>query len=375
MEIRDREGAIATMMSGTMRGFARVLSASILLFLSAFGCAGGPEVRGRYFFPPPPDEPRLELVKIYMSQYDFPPRSGFARWKDKVLGRGGAPMLFKKPVGIASDGKGKVYVTDPNQSTVFIYDLENYRIDTLGEPGLFQTPVGVAVDARGRVYVTDTGGGRNTIVVFGEGGGPLFSFGQGKVNWPTGVAVDDERGRVYVVNSHGHNVTVFDTKGRYLFTIGKRGRGNGSFNFPTGVAVNSRGEVIVADSINALIQIFSPEGEFLHQFGRRGDGPMDFEIIKDVAVDSEDHIYVTDSKASKLMIFTDRGRPLLSFNGRFHVPKGKEGPIHSGLTLPSGIDIDDNNTIYIADSWNRRFQVYQYLDDKYLAENPIEEEK
>lgn len=341
----------------------RLLPICVLLSI-LYGCST-PEVTGkRYFWPPPPNTPKIEFVHIYANNLDFPRKSGLL---EKVTGTEEV-RSFKKPVGIASDGKGLVYVTDPNQASVIVYNLNEYTVETLGEPGLFQTPVGVAVDRSGSVYVSDSS--KNKIFVLSRDGSPLFHIAGEHLNWPTGIAIDDERGRLYVANSHSHDISVFDKRGNYMKTIGARGRGDGKFNFPVGVAVNSKGRLLVADSMNAVIQIFSPDGDFIKQFGQRGDSPMDFEVIKGVSADSEDNIYVIDSKANKLLVFNENGDPLTFFNGRFYVPPGAKGPLHGGLALPSGIAVDKNNTIFVTDTWNKRFQVYQYLSENYLKLNP-----
>ena len=51
------------------------------------------------------------------------------------------------------------------------------------------------------------------------------------------------------------NLQVFDSDGDFLFTFGTSGEGNGQFNAPTGVAVDSNDNIIVADWGNSRIQV------------------------------------------------------------------------------------------------------------------------
>lgn len=48
---------------------------------------------------------------------------------------------------------------------------------------------------------------------------------------------------------------VYSADGEFLFKFGSHGEGNGQFNAPTGVAVDTNGNIIVADWGNSRIQV------------------------------------------------------------------------------------------------------------------------
>lgn len=48
---------------------------------------------------------------------------------------------------------------------------------------------------------------------------------------------------------------VFNQEGEFMLKFGSNGEGNGQFNAPTGVAVDSNGNIIVADWGNSRIQV------------------------------------------------------------------------------------------------------------------------
>lgn len=48
---------------------------------------------------------------------------------------------------------------------------------------------------------------------------------------------------------------MYNADGEFLFKFGSHGEGNGQFNAPTGVAVDSNGNIIVADWGNSRIQV------------------------------------------------------------------------------------------------------------------------
>jgi DNA-binding beta-propeller fold protein YncE len=72
-----------------------------------------------------------------------------------------------------------------------------------------------------------------------------------------------------------------------------------------------------------------------------------------VAADTFGHIYVADAVFDNIQIFDLSGRLLLNLG------EGGTGPGEFGL--PAGIAIGADNRIYVADSYNRRVQVFQYL--------------
>lgn len=53
---------------------------------------------------------------------------------------------------------------------------------------------------------------------------------------------------------------MYSADGEFLFKFGSHGEGNGQFNAPTGVAVDSNGNIIVADWGNSRIQVSQAQG-------------------------------------------------------------------------------------------------------------------
>lgn len=356
------------------RAFASLLLLNLSFLLLLAGCAGEQQnvPKERFFWPPLPDRPRIEWLATYSSQLDFP-KTGFRKFKEMIVGAD-APVRFKNPLDIRSDGEGKVFVTDPGIPGVFLYDFNQREISLLPrEPGEIplREPLTLALDGEGNVYVAErrTNG---VLVLNREGNLARQIFTDGKIERISAVAVDRKRKRLLVTDTKGHQVGVYTLAGEFLFAFGRPGGGDGEFNFPVAVTVNSRGEIVVADTMNARVQMFDGEGRFLRKFGSRGDAPGEFQLIKGVAVDSDDHIYVTEGRSNRLMIFDRDGAFLLSLGGFYDVAtSGKVVP--GGFVSPQGVDIDKNDTIYVVDQLNRRFQVFQYLSASYLQQHPLPE--
>ncbi len=225
------------------------------------------------------------------------------------------------------------------------------------------SPYGIVIDKKGRLFTSS--GKHKMILVYDAHGSPLWSFGEDVIKGPAGMAINEELGLLYVVDTKAHDIKVFNLRGDFLFAIGKRGSGNAEFNYPTDIDITSKGELVIADSMNARVQVLDSEGAFIRSFGKRGMGFDGFQIMKGIAVDSEDHIYVVDTMGSHIKIYSITGDLLLVVGGPY------SGIAPGGFNLPMDIDIDDNDTIFITDQQNRAFHHFQYMNDKYLERNPV----
>lgn len=342
----------------SFRRFFLILLISLLLG----ACAGAPAKR-RYFWPPLPDIPRIEYIGSYQTIMDFPKTKESDIVLESLFGTDDNELIFMKPWGIASDAKGHVYITDAPRASIFIFDMQNKTVSVVEKVG---SPYGIAIDKGGRLFASS--GKYKMILVYDAYGSPLWSFGEDVIKGPAGMAINKELGLLYVVDTKAHDIKVFNLRGDFLFTIGKRGSGPGEFNFPTDIDITSRGEIVISDSMNARVQILDSEGAFIRAFGQRGMGLSGFQIMKGIAVDSEDHIYVVDTLASHIKIYSMEGELLLVVGGPY------SGIVPGGFNLPMDIDIDDNDTIFITDQQNRAFHQFQYLNKKYLETHPVKQQ-
>ena len=330
----------------------------------------------RSVWPPPPDQPRIEWIRSFYAQEDFP-KSSFEVFKEVIVGKTKG-ISFRKPIDVKSDGKGLVYVTDIQLAGIFRFDMVNQKYEFWRrgddpDTSLAITPYFISLDSSGNLYAVGTG--RKEVYVVNGTGDFLrkFSFSPHVAN-PGGILVDSAAKRIYLVDNSGSKVAIFDLEGKYISSFGKPGEKDGEFNRPSPIAMNSKGEIIVGDVLNARIQIFDRDGRFLRKFGERGDGAHAFQIMKSLAVDSDDNIYVTDGKANQLKIFNVKGEWLMSFGKAYSVTKTmKESP--GGFLLPQGISIDSTDSIYVVDQANMRFQMFKYLKDepKKAADSPMKE--
>jgi len=338
-----------------------VLLAVTLFTLSA--CATAPPVKRRVFWPPLPDTPKIEWIGTYRSANDLSETETFL---ETIIGKDDA-VSITKPLSIASNGTGKVYVSNPESADVHIFDFTAKTAYKLALNPISHL-TGISLDGQGNIYVADSAYKKIHVVSPDNKPVKVLDFSD-KMESIGMFAVDKINEHLIIPDLRKHKIIVTDLEGKFLFEFGKRGDGDGEFNLPLSIAVEYDGGIVVCDSLNSRIQRFTSKGVFVNKFGRRGDGPGDLSIIKGVAVDSEGHIYVTDGKESKVTIFSPTGEYLLMFGGKYS-QQDDVTVSAGGFLIPQGIYIDKTDRIYVADQLNNRFQAFQYMNAKYIAKHP-----
>jgi hypothetical protein len=131
------------------------------------------------------------------------------------------------------------------------------------------------------------------IQKFDSDGNILMEFGTGRDSdgqliRPGGVAVDAS-GNVYVSGSvygdygEKHHIQKFDSAGNLLTQWGTWGTGDGQFDRPSGITIDSSGNVYVVDSWNHRIQKFRQNGTIVTP-GIKGDVNEDGKVGSDDAL-------------------------------------------------------------------------------------------
>ena len=309
----------------------------------AEGVRPGPS--NRLVWPAPPAAARIRFLRTINPEAVKGPPSVMKKLWRVIVGSPDADHM-NQPYGIAVGPDKKVYVADTFGGVVHAYDLAKPGYSAINVKGL--SLVGIAAGA-GRLFVTDSVAG--AVMGLDLKGRVLWSlgrkFGLGR---PTGIVWGGDR--LYVVDTLHHCVVMVSPEGAYLGAFGMQGNGPGQFNFPTNIARSADGRLYVTDTLNFRVQTFDDEGRFLGMFGKLGDGAGDFDKPKGVAIDSAGHVYVVEGVNDVVQIFDQSGRLLLVF--------GESGAGEGQFWLPTGITIVDD-MVYVADSANRRVQVFEYL--------------
>jgi sugar lactone lactonase YvrE len=195
------------------------------------------------------------------------------------------------------------------------------------------------------------------IMKFDSTGKMVKSFGAGLLIFPHGIHVDAE-GNVWVTDGQdnrprgeapapaklvGHNVYKFSPDGRLLLTLGTPGgeREPGHFWQPNDVLTLPNGDILVAEghssaaTANARLLRFDRTGKFIEAWGKKGSGPGEYDQPHALALDSRGRIFVGDRSNDRIQILDQTGKVL---------------DIWYQFSRPSGIFIDRNDNIYVADS-------------------------
>ena len=188
--------------------------------------------------------------------------------------------------------------------------------------GMFNFPHGIFVDAEGNVWVTD-----------GQDNRPRRARGADTSAPPPAAPA----------TISGHQVFKFSPTGKLLLTLGAPGgaRAPGYLWQPNDVLVAPSGDIFVAeghasnDSANARILKFDRTGKFLLEWGRKGTGQGEFDQPHALAMDSRGRLFVGDRGNNRIQIFDQQGKWLETW---------------TQFSRPSGIYIDRNDVIYVGDS-------------------------
>lgn len=73
-------------------------------------------------------------------------------------------------------------------------------------------------------------------------------------------------GRLYVADDKQHTVIAFDSRGRFLRNLGRRGGGPGEFEQPWLVAVDPFDSIYVWDAAQARVSVFGPDMQYRRSF-------------------------------------------------------------------------------------------------------------
>lgn len=324
-----------------------------LLAALAQGCAGAPVRRVGERRPDDPTWLKAGGQQVrYLGELQVPEHLGitqgfFARLWQRLTGETGAHGLYR-PFGVALAADGRVAVTDPGLKAVRLYVPSDNRHEKLTQ-GL-SAPLAAAFI--GPLLVVADGEARALVAFDGSSGAPAAvpwklppAFGR-----PTGLAVDQARRRLFVVDAGLHCVHVLSLDGAAPTTLGQRGGEVGAFNFPTHAAVDARGHLYVTDSLNFRVQHFDAALRFVEALGGLGDTPGDLPRGKGVAVDAAGTLWVVEGAFDVVQGFDQRGELVGVFGG--------QGVTPGRFWLPAGLAADAQGRLFVADTWNGRVQVF-----------------
>lgn len=134
-----------------------------------------------------------------------------------------------------------------------------------------------------------------------------------------------------------------------LKEFGKQGFGQGEFQQPRGIAIDSNRNVLVADTENGRVQVFDLDGKFMRQIKPTGANES-FRFPRALAVNSLGIVYVTDDLDFRIYKYDASGRQL----GIWKRPRIQE----ENPSIPGRLMISENGTMFLSEPNNHRVLVY-----------------
>jgi len=242
---------------------------------------------------------------------------------------------------------GQMSPKDP----ILHFDASGTLIKSFGA-GKLVAPHGIFVDRDGNVWVTDyqdnaprpargSGAGRaETAAQRGAAAGQPSPGAPAAGQAPAGGRAGGQPAGPLPGATVGHQVFKFSSDGAVLMTLGKVGGAlepDCCFQ-PTDVLVAPNGEIFVTlghGQGKSEIVKFSKDGKILTRWGQKGTGPGEFDGPHALAMDSRGRLFVGDRNNNRIQIFDQQGKYLTEW---------------AQFSRPSGIYIDKQDNIYVADS-------------------------
>jgi len=232
----------------------------------------------------------------------------------------GANASFDHPHGLAVDGYGNVYVSEPTRHR--IRKISAYAVvsvfagqtdqsgssDGNGTSATFDSPTGLAVDASGNLYVADTTNNlirkvspTGDVTTLAGSRAPGSADGMGSAAsfyYPYSLSAD-AAGNLYVADTSNKKVRKVTPTGDVTTLAGSGNAGSGdgdgaaaSFKNPVGITYNLDGACYVTDEGNNKVRVVSGSGWVSTLAASNGE----FKYPLGIAHDAQGHLYVADNQ-------------------------------------------------------------------------------
>ena len=227
-------------------------------------------------------------------------------------------------------------------------DRENRCVHLMTANGLLvrtgigdDTFYGVAFDKKGNIWVSNSQ--RNKVLKYSQDGRLLVQIThwgrmQECLSFPTCLTVSGN-GCLYVCDSEDIRVSAFDSQGNFLFRFGSKMKDDKGFKLSSDV-------LYLYDPMNHRVCTYREDGTFLCEFDYQGT-----DSYVHIAPTNDGHLIVASPERSKVQVYTTEGQLVCEFGSDGSEPGQIGGSV-------SGVAVDSAGRVYVADSKNKRIQVF-----------------
>ncbi len=240
----------------------------------------------------------------------------------------------------------------------------------------FFNPVAITRDPQNRLYVLSRGTETpaffpcKRVTVFTADEEFIEDYGQkippeeadasapnGSFMWPSSVALDSQ-GNTYVSDEWLNRISVYKPGQGWADMWGTVGSADGEIDRPSGLAFDKDDNLYLVDSRNHRVQVFTGDGQFRFNWGEKGSGEGQFNMPWGIEIDAKGDVYVADWRNDRIQKFAPDGRFLMQF--------GSTGAGEGQFNRPTGVAVDQDGDIYVTDYKNDRLQVFN-ADGEYIT--------
>jgi sugar lactone lactonase YvrE len=308
---------------------------------------------------------------------------------DRVLGQGGSftsavcnnggvsGSSLCNPWGVATDGSGRLYVSDTTNNRILIYDnpLTSPTADHIIPLGSENNALGIALDGTGRLYVVASS---SHVLQFDT---PLTSSAISRIldlgpgAYGIGIAIDST-GRLWVADGYNNRVRGYDTP--VTSSVPTQTIPFGSGSYPAGVAVDAAGRLYASDAARSRVLIFDNpttsstpdyvlgQPDFLS--GVCNNGGLSASSLcypLGLAVDGTGTLFVSDGNNNRLLAYNDPFGACATCDAAADQVFGQAGSMTTGacnaggvtadsMCYPQGVVRDSGGHLWVADAFNNR---------------------
>lgn len=264
---------------------------------------------------------------------------------------------LQSPVRIALAPDGSVLVSDCKRQAILTLDRDSLAV--CGELSIAGIPSGLAA-GNGLYYVGNETAKR--VGAYTPAGEWQYDLGGDfAIQQPNDIAVDQETGEVFVVDTFKRCVRVFGKTGQYLRSIPASNEEPGGLANPTALALDQdRGEVLVSDfgaadaSVGPQIQVFQYDGTYVGAISGistpQGEG---LRRPQGLATDADGRVYLVDSLTSMVLVYDRDAHELVKTLGEYGTEPGQ-------LALPLDIAIDPmSKNVLVTNNRAKRVELFK----------------
>ncbi len=274
-------------------------------------------------------------------------------------------MELVKNLSVAIASAGFIVLAAAAEAKAVSLEFDQIIGDSSGE-GQLNLPQGIDVqEGTGNVYISDSENDR--VAVFDSEGNYLDDFGQDQIDESANLEFNNKTGQIFVGDVNGNEIDVFEPDGTYVRSFGEFTVGTDRpFEGPAGVSFSPDFEKFyVANYAGDNIYVFDPEtGEQTDVIGESGTGSGQLSGPSALAIsETTGNLYVSEQLNSRIQVITPEGQSLSIFGEPRPRPVDPSIPVPDDLepgqlSDPVDIALDELNNVYVADTLNNRIQVF-----------------